>query len=63
MVILMRKEYCYDSFYQAHRNGYEGFIIYKDNTVEFFKWIEEANEAFEGSPDDVIACGEVSDAF
>lgn len=56
----MRKEYCYDSFYDAMERRDEGFVVYKDNSIEFFERIEQANEAFENSLD-ALECGWVEE--
>lgn len=56
----MRKEYGYNSFYDAMERKDEGYVLYKDNSVEFFETIEQANEIFENS-DDALECGAVEE--
>lgn len=56
----MRKEYCYDSFYDAMKTRDEGFVIYNDDSIEFFERIEQADEVFENSPD-ALECGWVEE--
>lgn len=56
----MKKENDKKKFVKAMIKGYEGYVIYKNNSIEFFETIEEANDIFENSIN-AIECGFVEE--